>query len=53
MDENFKHINFENWCPSCIHEDEEESDPYKACNDCLSEGARVNTQKPLKYVKKE
>ena len=50
--ENWKHINFELWCPSCIHQDEEESDPYLKCHDCL-EGARINSQKPVNYKKKE
>lgn len=51
--ENWKHINFELWCPSCIHQDEEESDPYLKCHDCLEEGARINSQKPVNYKKKE
>lgn len=51
--ENYKHIDFSKWCPTCIYWDEEESDPYLKCNDCLAEGARINTQKPLNYVKRE
>lgn len=51
--ENWKHIDFEKWCPSCICKDEEESDPYLKCNDCLAEGARLNSQKPVNYKKKE
>lgn len=50
--ENWKHINFELWCPSCIHQDEEESDPYLKCHDCLEEGARINSQKPVNYKEK-
>ena len=45
-------VNFGKYCPLCIHEKEEESDPYKPCNDCLAEGARLNTSKPLNFKEK-
>lgn len=50
--ENYKIVNFGKYCPLCIHEKEEESDPYKPCNDCLAEGARLNTTKPLNFKEK-
>lgn len=51
--ENFKHVRFDLFCPTCTHNDEEESDPYKPCNDCLAEFARQNSTKPVNYVGKE
>ena len=52
MEENYKHVKFEDYCSRCIHKDVEESDPYKPCNDCLAEGARLNTSKPLNFKEK-
>lgn len=51
MEENWKIIDFEQWCPTCVHKKDEESDPYLKCHDCLNEPARLNTQKPVNYVK--
>lgn len=53
MEENYKFVDFKRYCPLCIHNDEEESDPYKPCNDCLAEGARVGSQKPVNFKEAE
>lgn len=50
--ENWKHIDFSKWCPKCVYFEDEESDPYGKCNDCLGEPARVNTQKPINFKEK-
>ena len=52
MEENYKIVDFNYWCPKCEYYDDDESDPYLKCSDCLEEPARVNTRRPLKYKEK-
>ena len=47
--ENLKLVDFDKYCPKCINKDVEESDPYKPCNDCLAEPARVDSHKPINF----
>lgn len=40
--ENWKEVDFKTYCPKCKYKKlEETKDP---CNECLTEGARVNTK---------
>lgn len=49
--ENWKVVDFAGYCPKCVHKNVKETkDP---CNECLTEGARVNTRKPLRFKEKE
>ncbi len=52
MDE-LKFVEFDKYCSTCAHKDEEESDPYKKCNDCLAIPAREYSHKPEYYKKKD
>lgn len=52
MDE-FKFVEFDKYCATCVHKGEEESDPYKKCNDCLAIPAREYSHKPEYYKKKD
>lgn len=48
--ENWKEVDFKTYCPKCKYKKlEETEDP---CNECLTEGARVNTKKPLRFKEK-
>ena len=50
MDENMKLVEFDKYCPTCQNKNTEDSeDP---CNECLAEGARQYSHKPLRYVEK-
>lgn len=51
--ENYKEVNFNYFCPRCQYQKDEESDPYKKCNDCLSVPARLYSTRPINYRKKE
>lgn len=50
--ENWKLVDFDKYCPRCIHWEEDESDPYQKCNDCLAEEARLNSHKPINFKEK-
>lgn len=52
MDE-LKFVEFDKYCSTCVRKDEEESDPYKKCNDCLAIPAREYSHKPEYYKKKD
>ena len=48
--ENYKEVDFKNYCSKCKYKNlEETKDP---CNECLTEGARLNTRKPLRFKEK-
>ena len=43
-----KEVYFSEYCKSCVNKDTgEHEDP---CHECLTEGARKNSHKPLRYV---
>lgn len=49
--ENLKEVFFDKYCKTCLHKDTKESeDP---CFDCLAEGARVDSHKPVHWEGKE
>jgi hypothetical protein len=51
MEENWKVVDFEKYCPLCEHEkDDENDDP---CHDCLEIGARLYSHKPEYFKEKE
>lgn len=48
--ENWKEVDFKTYCPKCKYKKlEETKDP---CNECLAEGAILNTKKPLRFKEK-
>lgn len=50
MNEGLKEVMYHNYCPKCKHEDvKNHEDP---CDECLSEPARLYTEKPLKFEAK-
>lgn len=51
MDGNMKEVYFNEYCKTCIHKNlKETEDP---CNECLTEGARSESHKPVRYIGKE
>ena len=50
MNENYKEVNYYEFCKKCKHYNlNEVKDP---CNDCLGEFAREGTEKPLYFEEK-
>lgn len=46
-DESYKEVYYHMYCDKCKHKDiDEEDDP---CNECLTEGAVINSHKPTKF----
>ena len=51
MNTNRKEVRFDIWCAKCKYKDlDEKHDP---CNECLDEGGREETTKPLYFEQKE
>ena len=51
MDNIFKEVYFDKYCPTCKHKDLDESeDP---CDTCLCTGVNINSHKPVKYKQEE
>lgn len=51
MENIYKEVRFDTYCPTCEHCDKEENvDP---CNDCLDEAMNNNSEKPVYYKEKE
>lgn len=47
MDEGFREVMYHKYCESCKYKDKKNyEDP---CDECLSEPARLHTEKPLKF----
>lgn len=51
MDEEYKEVYFNEWCPKCEHENLNESDDI--CDECLSEPTNLNSHKPVNWKEKE
>lgn len=51
MEENMKEVYFDQYCKTCKHENESESDD--TCHYCLEEPARQYSHKPLNWEEKE
>lgn len=50
MEGKMKEVYFEQYCKTCTNKDTKETeDP---CNECLTECARQDSHKPIRYVKK-
>lgn len=45
--ENWKEVYFHEYCSKCKHKDVSET--KNPCNECLTEGVRLNTHKPLNF----
>ena len=60
MEDSTKFVNFAKWCDKCVrsHVSEypktpEESKEYDICNECLTDGARLDgSEKPTKFEEK-
>lgn len=51
MDNIYKIIEFEQWCPKCKHvEVDEYSEP---CFSCIAEPVNVESKKPVKFEEKD
>lgn len=45
--DNLKIVDFERYCPKCLHKDlKEHDDP---CDDCLNEPVNVDSKKPVNF----
>lgn len=49
MDDNYKFVEFDRYCPTCKHYDEDESDPKCKCYECLDNPVNVDSHKPIRY----
>lgn len=47
MDDNMKEVYFYEFCPKCIHADEDQT--CEECHNCLNEPARQYSHKPLNF----
>lgn len=47
MDDNYKIVRFDIYCPKCLYEDMDES--KEPCRTCLAIPARQNSERPEKY----
>lgn len=51
MENQYKLVDFKKYCKTCKHKDVKAiEDP---CNECLGEGANLNSEKPVKYEEEE
>lgn len=47
MDDEYKEVDFFQYCPTCKHKDiNEVEDP---CNECMDEGWNVESHKPVRW----
>ena len=44
---NFKEVQFQKYCKTCKYRKVKETE--EPCNECLTQGARTGSHKPLKY----
>lgn len=51
MDDSYKEVYFDKFCPKCEHRDLRESDD--PCFDCLDEPTNLNSHKPVNYKEKK
>lgn len=47
--ERMKEVYFSEYCKTCVHKKLKEHE--SPCDECLAEGARPESHKPVKYVK--
>ena len=43
----YKIVNFREWCRSCVHQKLKETE--EPCNECLSNGVALFSHRPVKY----
>lgn len=48
----FKIVDFERYCPTCVHYPEDPSIEGGTCDICLSNPVRVDSRRPEKYEEK-
>ena len=54
MDNIYKFVDFNKYCPLCKHKDESEFEAFgSACYDCLDEPVNTNSHKPVKFEEEE
>lgn len=49
MEGDYKIVDYDKYCQSCKHYDEDESDPKCPCFRCLDEPANIDSHKPLYF----
>lgn len=53
MEESYKEVYYGQYCKTCQHEKDDESDVNSPCYDCLAEPMNVYSHKPTRYKEKE
>ena len=54
MYDNMKEVYFDQYCPTCKHASSNDKDGYnEICDECLGEGARQYSHKPVRYEARE
>ena len=51
MEEAYKEVYYDKYCPSCKYEDCQETDD--PCYDCMGESVNLYSHKPVKWEEKE
>lgn len=52
MEGDLKIVFYDKYCPSCVHYDEDESNPECKCWECLDIPANEDSHKPVNYKEK-
>lgn len=53
MEDVYKEVYFDQYCKTCEHEKDDETNPLSPCWDCLDHPVNVFTHKPLYWKEKE
>lgn len=53
LDNQYKFVEFENYCKDCKYYDIKDTEGKEPCNECLSNPINLYSKKPVKYEKKE
>lgn len=51
MENIYREVNFEKYCPTCEHKKKDEK--FDPCNDCLAEGMNTNSEIPIYWKGEE
>ena len=51
MEDIYKEVYFDQYCKTCEHKDEKETD--ETCNECLTNPVNLYSHKPVNYKEKE
>ena len=53
MDDRYKEVYYNEYCKTCKHEKDDESDVNSPCYDCLAQPVNLYSHKPAYWTSKE